>query len=109
MQTIQRIYLSGPMTGIPLLNVPAFTAEAARLRALGYEVENPAEVVLPEGATWSDYMRVDIPLMLKCDTVALLPGAIHSRGARIEVNLASLIGLHLVPCEAIVAPARRAA
>jgi hypothetical protein len=44
---MKKIYLSGPMTGLPDLNFPAFHAEAARLRALGYDVINPAE--LPEG------------------------------------------------------------
>lgn len=39
----QRIYLAGPMTGLPEHNFPAFHAEAARLRGLGYHVENPAE------------------------------------------------------------------
>lgn len=39
---MKRLYLSGPMTGKPALNFPAFHAEAARLLALGYEVVNPA-------------------------------------------------------------------
>jgi recombination protein RecT len=34
---MKRIYISGPMTGLPELNFPAFNAEAARLRALGFE------------------------------------------------------------------------
>lgn len=40
---IKRIYLAGPMTGLPEFNYPAFHAEAARLRGLGYQVENPAD------------------------------------------------------------------
>lgn len=106
---IAKIYLAGPMTGIPEFNAPVFHAEAARLRALGYVVENPAEVKLPEGATWADYMCADIPLLLKCDTVALLPGAIYSRGARTEANLAAQLGMHLVPSKTITAPMRGAA
>ena len=39
-----KIYCAGPMTGLPELNFPAFHAEAARLRAFGYEVINPAEI-----------------------------------------------------------------
>ena len=39
-----KIYIAGPMTGLPELNFPAFHAEAARLRAFGYEVINPAEI-----------------------------------------------------------------
>ena len=43
---MKRIYLSGPMSGLPELNFPAFHAEAARLRALGFEVVNPADFPL---------------------------------------------------------------
>ncbi|MEN5029142.1 DUF4406 domain-containing protein [Pseudomonas sp. Ps21-P2] len=71
---MQRIYLSGPMTGLPDYNYPAFNAEAARLRALGYSVENPAENPLPADAPWHMGMRDAIRQMLTCDTAAFLPG-----------------------------------
>lgn len=38
-----RIYIAGPMTGLPDFNFPAFNDMAAILRGLGYHVENPAE------------------------------------------------------------------
>ena len=38
-----RVYIAGPMTGLPDFNYPAFNAAAAKLRALGLEVLNPAE------------------------------------------------------------------
>ena len=40
----QTIYIAGPMTGLPDLNFPTFHTEAARLRSLGHEVINPAEI-----------------------------------------------------------------
>eukprot|EP01034_Spumella_vulgaris_P037015 gene37015-45660_t len=90
------------MTGIPELNFPAFNAEAARLRALGYEVVNPAEInggadelVVCAGMTpeqlaehWRACMRRDIPAMLTCAGLALLPGWEESKGARLEVHIA---------------------
>ena len=42
--TEDAVYLSGPMTGLPDFNRPAFHAAAAALRAQGYVVINPAEV-----------------------------------------------------------------
>lgn len=61
---MQRIYLSGPMTGLPDYNYPAFNAEAARLRALGYTVENPAENPPVPGHVWELYMRAAIHKLL---------------------------------------------
>lgn len=55
-----RIYIAGPMTGLPGLNFDAFNAKAAELRARGWHVENPAEHGIQEGATWSDYLRHDM-------------------------------------------------
>lgn len=39
----QRIYLAGPMRGVPEFNFPRFNAVAKALRANGHEVFNPAE------------------------------------------------------------------
>ena len=38
-----KLYISGPMTGVPQYNFPAFDAAATYARAQGYEVINPAE------------------------------------------------------------------
>jgi hypothetical protein len=51
------IYLSGPMTGLPDYNHPAFRAEAKRLRALGYTVVNPAEINPDPGVPRQECLR----------------------------------------------------
>ena len=81
-----RIYIAGPMSGLPDFNYPAFNAEASRLRALGYHVENPA--TNPAQSDWPGYMRVAIRQMLTCDMVVLLPGWADSRGAILERSIA---------------------
>ena len=91
-----RIYLAGPMTGLPLENYPAFNAEAARLRAIGYHVENPAEN--PRQDSWLAYMRQSIRQMLTCDAVALLPAWKRSKGALLEHGLAISLGIKARPC-----------
>lgn len=96
---IKRIYLSGRMTGLPKFNYPAFNAEAARLRGLGYHVENPAEN--PAQPDWNSYMKQAIRQMLTCDVVAVLPGWMESKGACIEVNLARRLGLDVIDAEGI--------
>lgn len=89
------IYLSGPMSGLPDSNFPAFHAEAARLRALGHHVLNPAENVIPGNDQWLDYMRLAISQLIKCDCVHLLPGWERSRGACIERRLAVDLGMRV--------------
>ena len=105
---MKRIYLAGPMTGMPEFNYPAFHAEAARLRQLGYHVENPAEIN-PEGGSWSDCMRRDIPQLLTCDSLALLPGWDKSKGARLEYHVATELGMQVHTASQITEPARSAA
>lgn len=95
----KRIYLAGPMTGLPEYNYPTFNAEAARLRALGYHVENPAEN--PEQSSWEDYLRQAIRQMLTCDMVALLPGWEGSRGAGFERSVALQVGMALVMADQV--------
>lgn len=94
---MKRIYIAGPMTGLPDFNYPAFNTAAERLRALGFEVENPAENPEPHCGSWLGYMRMAIRQLSQCDGVALLPGWNDSRGARIEHQLANQLGLVVVP------------
>jgi hypothetical protein len=101
---MRRIYLSGPMTGLPDYNYPAFNAEAARLRALGYTLENPAENPLPADAPWHMCMRDAIRQMLTCDTVAFLPGWQVSRGANVEIELAGHLRMAVIQSSGIVMP-----
>lgn len=100
---MKRIYLSGPMTGLPDENRPAFHAEAARLRKLGYQVENPAELN-PPGTPRHICMRVDIQALLGCDTLALLPGWIDSSGALLERANAVQFGFQVIATKNITEP-----
>lgn len=98
---MRRLYLAGAMSGLPELNFPAFHAEAARLRAMGYTVINPAEIVTDQTAEWIDCMLADIPQLIGCDGIALLPGWETSKGARIEHCIAQSLGKLVVECAAV--------
>ncbi len=91
-----RIYIAGPMTGLPDLNFPAFHAEAQRLRAAGWHVENPAEINPDPAAGWEACMRKDIARLVLCDAICLLPGWSRSRGASIEHFVAVHLGLTVI-------------
>lgn len=97
-----RIYLSGPMTGLPDLNFPAFHAEAARLRGLGWEVVNPAELNADPSAGLVACMRVDIAALMTCGAIALLPGYEDSKGASLELHIARRLGYSVVNAYDIV-------
>lgn len=90
-----RVYLSGPMTGLPELNYPAFRFHAERLRGYGFTVTSPHELN-PIGRNWYLCMVIDLWHLLKCDAIQLLPGWQRSTGARLELALALLRGLHVV-------------
>ena len=91
-----RWYLAGPMSNLPELNFPAFHAEAARLRAAGHHVVNPAEVNPDHTMPWAECLRRDIPELLTCDGIALLPGWEASRGAKLEHHIATALGMRVV-------------
>jgi hypothetical protein len=92
-----RVYVSGPMTGMPLLNRPAFAEAARRIRLLGFDAVDPAVLSdLPDDAPHHVFMRRDIGLLLTCDAIAMLPGWHASRGATLERDVALGIGLRIL-------------
>ena len=89
---MSKTYLSGPMTGLPEFNHPAFFAKAAELRAEGRTVLSPALIVGGQDWEWRDWMREALKMQMDADVVHMLPGWRRSRGARIERRLALILG-----------------
>lgn len=86
-----KVYISGPMTGIPEYNAAAFLGAEMGLRHNGYEVVNPWRLGEVKGWGRSDYMRRDIPAMASCDAIYMLPGWLRSWGAKREYLVARLV------------------
>lgn len=87
------IYLSGPMSGLPDYNYPAFDAAAATLRRNGHTVFNPTETF--GGATFlrkEQYLAVDYVAVQVCDGLVTLPGWESSVGATAERAVALSLG-----------------
>lgn len=83
-----RIYLAGPMSGLPEHNYPAFMAGAADLRGFGHFVLNPAELNPPD-VTYRQALSVDLAwIIAHAELLVLLPGWEKSKGSRVEVDLA---------------------
>ena len=96
-----KIYLAGPMRGLPGFNFPAFASAACELRRLGHEVWSPHERDEAEGfdpdrseaAPLAYYMQFDLPAVCRSDAVVCLAGWAASKGARLEVHVARAVGL----------------
>ena len=120
-----RIYLAGPMTGLPDHNIPAFDAAAKRLREQGHFVINPADLSAQFGTpediaylfkilygiegkgdgVWEYHnqqaklaqsiMDADLAAVRSCDAIYLLRGWEMSRGAKKELAEAIKCGLEV--------------
>ncbi len=90
------LYLSGPMTGLPDFNRPAFNKAAEYLRKQGHTVWNPAEEFDPEFIyPRKVYMRRDIEALLKCESIVMLDGWEKSAGARLELEIARELEMNI--------------
>jgi hypothetical protein len=107
-----RIYLSGPMSGLPGNNFYAFNTYAATLRGMGLDIVNPAEIGGDANdtnpANYNAYLRADIKAMMDCDGIALMPGWETSTGANLELHIAHRVGMRVLFVDDLLA-ARRVA
>ena len=81
----EHIYISGPITGTSDY-MKRFEKAEKELTENGYSVINPAKVnaMLPEDATWEEYIKVSLTLLSICTGVYMMPGWRESRGAVLE-------------------------
>jgi Domain of unknown function (DUF4406) len=104
-----KVYLAGPMSGIPKFNFPLFHAVTAELRQRGFEVVSPAEEDHKAGIgevaeaskegdpsdlpdTWGQILARDVILLADTgiEAIVFLPGWQKSRGARLEAQVGLL-------------------
>jgi hypothetical protein len=95
---MEKVYISGPITGYKNNNKESFTNAEYRLKQKGYEVINPLDVCasLPSDTIYTEYMRFDIRALTFCDSIYMLKGWKKSKGANIELTVAQVIGLKVL-------------
>ncbi len=92
----ERIYISGPITGTKDY-MQRFEKAEKELTEKGYSVINPAKVnaMLPQDATWEEYIKVSLTLLSICTGVYMMPGWRESRGAVLEFMQARRNGMQI--------------
>ena len=95
-----KLYLAGPMSGIPNLNYPEFERAAKYLRGLGYEVFSPRELDLPgyeDNAILRKAFAIEFAFICTdAVAIAMLPGWEHSKGAFAEWALSKALGHKII-------------
>lgn len=109
LNNVEWVYLAGPMRGKADFNFPMFDSYKNVLESRGFLVISPADLDRleglknnPEGNSdipLSTFLKRDIPHLLKCDAICLLPGWASSEGAKAERDIARLCGLRIVRVE----------
>lgn len=99
------VYISGPIDKNDDWRRD-FDLAYARLKAEGYGVvHNPREIgdgvdlaftVLGRKPDYAEYMRADLKMLLKCDTIYMLKGWEGSAGARTELSVAQACKMRVI-------------
>ena len=92
----KKIYISGMIAHMDLNErQQAFGNAADYWRLKGYDVFNPFENGVPQDADWHEHMRIDIRNLTDCDIIYMLRGWEHSKGAKLELDVASSCGIEV--------------
>jgi hypothetical protein len=89
-----KIYIAGPMTGLPNFNRDAFFQAESNLTLRGHYVLNPA--TLPNGLSQHEYMDICQAMVRSADAIFMLSGWEASRGALAELYQARKLGLLII-------------
>lgn len=93
----RKVYISGAIAHCDLEERMAAFDHAARYLALkGCEPVNPFDNGVPQDAHWTEHMRTDIGLLLECDCIYMLQGWELSKGAKLELDVASSCGIRVM-------------
>lgn len=104
----RKIYLAGPMRGLPNLNFDAFHEARARWESAGWQVMSPASIDLAVGlgpqchsddTMLRQLITMDVACICNCDAIAMLPGWEKSMGSTVELALAQFLGLTVYNAE----------
>lgn len=91
-----KIFISGPMTGLPEYNRESFEKAAEGIRQAGHEPLNPWNPELAYAdppLSWYECMMRSLRLLGEADGIVALPDSENSVGSNIEQLMARKMGL----------------
>lgn len=91
------MYISGAISS-ELETAPQKFADAELRvqRTFGCQTINPMTLPHKEGATWEEYMAVDLLELMKCDAIYMLPCWEKSPGAQLELAMARQLEMKII-------------
>lgn len=96
-----KMYLAGPMSGIPEYNFPKFDKAIDQLVDVKLEVVSPHSIdhgETPENRgklPYETYIRAGLKLLLECDGIIMMDGWELSKGCMTELYVASACGMRI--------------
>jgi hypothetical protein len=92
-----KIYIAGAITGHDLQErKETFMKWQKYFEDKGYAVVNPMELPHNHDKTWESYMRECIVALMDCSEIYVMNGWMQSKGAQIEVHIASSLGIRII-------------
>ena len=92
----KKIYISGKIAHMDIEERRrTFKMASDYWQLKGYDVFNPFENGLSQEADWHEHMRTDIRALTDCDIIYMLRGWEHSKGAKLEFDVASSCGIEV--------------
>ena len=93
----EKVYISGAIAHCDIEErKEAFKDAESALRNMGFTPVNPFNNGIPEEAHWREHMRADIALLLDCKYIYMLQGWELSKGAKLELDVASSCGIKVL-------------
>ncbi len=90
----KKVYISGAIAHYDMdERKKAFKDAVVHLEMRGFEPVNPFNNGLPQPGDWHDHMKADMRMLLDCQYIYMLKGWWVSKGAKLELDVATSCGL----------------
>ena len=91
---LEVVYVAGPITSATQKEEDRRILNAVKAGTILYKEgktpfiphQNTHDFYLFEDFSWEDYLKMDLPILKRCDSIYMLKDWEHSKGARIELE-----------------------